>query len=135
VDQYTRPQAPTLSFGQKLARGLGKFAEFALPIAGAVSAVAFPGPGFVGAAAAFGASRGIGDALRKSEARDQVKQRAYENYQAPVQIPGFFDVSPSGQPLSTGPTDFMAPTAYPAQVEQTLELRNQMHQNAISSFP
>ncbi len=131
ADKYIYPEAPKLSFMQKLGRGLGKFMSFAGPIGAAVSAIALPGIGIPIAAGLYGLTRLSQDQLAKSQMRDQIKMQG-QPQPVNIQLPGLFDKGP----MQAGEvaTDFIAPRSMDPEIGQVILQRNQSHQSELNKI-
>ncbi len=132
ADEYLRPDAPQLSFGQKLGRFMGKAVSFAGPIGAAVTAVAIPGAGLPIAAGIYGASNVSGYAVSKAEQRDaqQVQLSAQQNAGRPMATPGLFESATTGESV----TQFVVPQNLQTPVNQTVQMRQQNTQSAVEGF-
>lgn len=131
ADQYIYPDAPKLSFMQKLGRGLGKFISFAGPIGAAVSAIALPGIGIPIAAGLYGLTKVSQDQLAKSQIRDQIKMSG-QPQPVNIQLPGLFEQGPmqAGQAA----TDFIAPRSMEPEIGRVVVNRNQSLQSELNKI-
>ena len=131
-DEYLRPEAPNLTFGQKLGRFMGKAVAFTGPIGAAVTAVAVPGIGLPIAAGLYGASNVAGYATSKAESKDaqQMQVSAQQNSAKPVGMPGLFEQSTTGEAA----TQFVIPQELNSQVNTTLQNKQMSNQSAVENF-
>jgi hypothetical protein len=131
-DKYLYPEAPKLGFFQKLGRTLGKAVSFLAPIVGSVAAVALPGIGLPIAAGCYGLGKLSGDMVRGSYAKQQ--NAVYEQQQMMANTrattPGLFEQDDAG----AGVTNFMAPSEFAPQINQTIIDRDASRGGALENF-
>lgn len=130
ADQYIYPDAPQLTFFQKLGRGVGKFMTFAGPIGAAVTAIALPGIGLPIAAGLYGLGRLSQDQLYKAQIKDQITM-ANQPQPTNIQLPGLFENSLDAGAVAT---NFMAPSSMTPGINDVVIRRNNAHQEAITQF-
>lgn len=123
---------PKLSFGQKLGRAIGKFASWALPVAGSVLSVLFPGAGALAGSLCYGGAKVAGDMVQRSYMKENIAvQNSYnQTAQNPITLPGLFENQPQLQNMQT----FEAPQQYLPQINSTVTNREYSRMNALSSF-
>ncbi|MBI4412430.1 MAG: hypothetical protein HY541_08105 [Deltaproteobacteria bacterium] len=128
--RWLGPEAPKLTFWQKLGRGLAKVGSYVLPVAAAVAP--FFGPlGLVGGAAAYGLNRFSNDQLYKAQVKDQI---AMANQPVPQQItmPGLFESS--AITVGDQATEFIAPTEMNPGIEDVVIQRDASQKEAVLNF-
>lgn len=132
ADKYLYPEAPKLGFFQKLGRTLGKAVSFLAPIAGAVAAVALPGIGLPIAAGCYGLGKVSGDMVRGSYAKEQGKIAEQQQMMGSIRpsTPGLFEQDDVG----SATTNFMAPSEFAPQINQTIINRDGSRGGALENF-
>ena len=132
ADRYLYPEAPKLSFGQKIGRAFGKAVSFLGPIGAAVTAVALPGIGIPLAMGMYGASKLSGDMVNRSYSKEQIALQSQQQKMQGMQIttPGLFE-QPSGPQIDA---DFIAPPQFQTGIQSAIINREQARGSAVQSF-
>lgn len=131
ANAYTRPEASSKTFIQRMALGVGKSMTFLGPVGGAVAAVTLGPAGLPVAAGMYGLSKVSADQVYQSKIRDQI-QMASEAKPGPVVLPGLFET----QAVSPGETatTFMAPKSMEPQISDVIVNREMAAAEARTKF-
>lgn len=132
ADRYVKPQAPRLTFMQKLGRTFGKLVSFAAPIAGSVLAIAAPGVGLPAAYGLFGAGQLARDQLAKAQAKDAMAAQQAQQQQGPLVLPGLFETAPLSQGMAS--TDFIVPRSLESRVQDVIVQRRSAEVENLNSI-
>jgi hypothetical protein len=133
VNAYLGPEIPKLSFGQKFGRALGKFASWALPVAGSVMSVMFPGAGALAGSLCYGGAKVAGDMVQKSYMKENIaiQNSANEMANSPVTLPGLFE---GEQQNMRNMQTFQAPQQFQPQINTTIMNREYSRMGAVNTF-
>ena len=128
--QYLYPEAPDLTFGQKLKRSVSKAMSFLGPVGSVLAAALIPGAGVPIAAGLYGLTNVSNNYLSKEQNLDAIAMQS----QMPksVSVPGLFSATPQSQGELA--TDFMAPSQMQPQIETTIIQRSQAQEEMLRNF-